>query len=55
MSASELGSKVKETGIWPSPGAILTISMGDMFGPSTLYMTVGKCEEHYFNSLSLNL
>ena len=24
-SASQLGSKVEETGIWPSPDAILTI------------------------------
>ena len=54
-SASQSSSKVKETGIWPSPGATITISLGDMFGPSTLYMTGGKVEEDSFNSISSNL
>ena len=31
------------------------VSISLMFGPSTLYMTVGKCEEDSFNSFSLNL
>ena len=44
----------RKKGIWPFPGAILTISLGDMFGPSTLYMTVGKGGEGSVNSLSLN-
>ena len=52
---SQLGSEVKQTGIWRSPGGILTISLGDMFGPTTLHMTVGKCEKDSFKSLSLNL
>ena len=47
--------KQKKTWISPSPGAILTISLRDMFGPSTLYLTVGKDGDYLFNSLSLNL
>ena len=54
-SASQSCSEVKVTAIWPSPGAILTISLKDMLGRSTLYLTVGKCGEDSFNSLSLNL
>ena len=49
--ASWLGSKVNETGIWPSPGAMLTISLGEMFDPSTLYIIAGKGLEDSFNSL----
>ena len=54
-SAFRLGFKVKETVIWPSPGTILTISLEDMFGPSTVYMIVQKGEEESFNPLSINL
>ena len=46
-----LGSEVKETGIWPSLGAMLTISQGNIFSPSTLCITVGKGKEDFFNSL----
>ena len=54
-SPSQLCSEVKETSILHFPGAILTISQTDMFGPSILCTTVGKCEEGSFSSLSLNL
>ena len=50
-----LGSEVKEKGIWPSLGAMLTISQGNIFGPSTLCITAGKGKEDFFNSLSLIL
>ena len=54
--ASQLGSKVKEIGIWVSAGTILTFWQEDMFGPSsTSYITVGKGGESSFNYLSLNL
>ena len=35
--------------------AILTISLGDMFGPSILHTTIRKSAEDSFNSPSLNL
>ena len=46
-------SQVKETG--PSLGAIWRTSLGDMFGPSTVYMKVGKGGEDSFNFPSSNL
>ena len=55
VNDSQLGSQVKESEIWLSPGAILTISPGDLLGLSTLYMTVGKSGEDLFNFLFLSL
>ena len=43
--ASQLGSEVKETGSWPSPGAMLTISLEDILSPSIIHTTVGKGKE----------
>ena len=54
-SASKLGSDVKETGIWHSPGAMLTMPLTDMFGPWPLSITVGKGKEDFFNFLCLCL
>ena len=40
---SQLSSDVNKRGIWPSPGAMLTISLKDILGPSTLCIRLGKC------------
>ena len=51
----QLGCEVKETGISPSPGAMLTISLQDMSGPSILCITVGKGKKDIFISLSFSI
>ena len=54
-SASQLGPEVKETRLWPSSGALLTMILKDTFGLSTICTRVGKGKDDFFSSHSLSL